>query len=118
MTLTELEETLTPLLRRTLSDVLQAEGLVTEAMRDLVKDEIKEYMRAKLSEDKELKKEIKDALGMYMEARARELIAAVRLTKAGAKLSFDMVPDHLREELKGELVRMFEKELSELLERV
>jgi len=116
--MTDLEETLTPLVRRTISDVLQAEGLVTEAMRELVKDEIKEYMRLKLNEDPELKKEVKDALNMYMEARARELIAAVKLTKAGAKLSFNMIPPHLREELKGELIKMFEKELNELLQNV
>lgn len=114
----ELEETLVPMVQKTLSEVLRAEGLVTEAMRDLVKDEIKEHMRAKLDEDPELKKEIKDALNMYIEARAKELIAAVRLTKAGAKLSFNMVPPKLRDELKDEVVKMFEKELNELLERV
>jgi DNA-binding FrmR family transcriptional regulator len=116
--LAELEETLVPVIHRTITDVLKAEGLITEAMRDLVKDEIKEYMRAKLEEDPALKQEIKDALNMYMESRAKELIAAVRLTKAGAKLSFNMIPDPLKEELKAEMIKMFEDELSELLERV
>ena len=43
----DLEETLVPLVRSTLSEVLKAEGLVTEAMRDLIRDEIKEYMGAR-----------------------------------------------------------------------
>lgn len=114
----ELEETIIPLIKSTISDVLRAEGLVTEAMRDLVKDEIKAYMRTKLDEDPELKQEIKDALTMYMESRAKELIAAVRLAKAGAKVSFNMLPEALKDELKAEILKMFESEISELLEKV
>jgi flagellar basal body-associated protein FliL len=114
----DLEETLVPLVRSTLSEVLKAEGLVTEAMRDLVRDEIKAYMRAKLDQDEELKQEIKDALNMYLESRAKELLATVRLAKAGAKMSFAMLPEGLKEEIKDEILGMFEKELAEFLERV
>jgi len=116
--MTDLEETLTPLVRRTISDVLQAEGLVTEAMRELVKDEIKDYMRVKLNEDPELKRRSRTPSTCTWRRAPRELIAAVKLTKAGAKLSFNMIPPHLREELKGELIKMFEKELNELLLKV
>lgn len=114
----DLEETLVPVVRSTLQEVLQAEGLVTEAMRDLVKDEIKQYMRAKLDEDEELKAEIKQALTLYMESRAKELIATVRLAKAGTKVSFNMLPEGLREELKDEILRMFESEVSEFIDRL
>ena len=114
----DLEETLVPLVRSTLSEVLKAEGLVTEAMRDLIRDEIKEYMRVKLEEDKELKQEIKDALNLYMEARAKELLATVRLAKAGTKMSFAMLPEGLKDDIKDEILRMFQSEISEFLERV
>ena len=114
----DLEETLVPLVRSTLSEVLKAEGLVTEAMRDLVRDEIKEYMKARMDEDPELKKEIKDALTLYLESRAKELLATVRLAKAGAKMSFAMLPEGLKDEIKGEVLKMFEAEISEFLERI
>jgi hypothetical protein len=114
----DLEETLVPLVRTTLSEVLKAEGLVTEAMRDLVRDEIKAYMRAKLEEDQELKQEIKDALEMYLESRAKEMLATLRLAKAGTKMSFAMLPENLKEEIKTEVLKMFEAEIAEFLERV
>ena len=114
----DLEETLVPLVRNTLSEVLNAEGLVTEAMRDLVRDEIKAYMRAKLEEDQELKQEIKDALNLYLESRAKELLATIRLAKAGTKMSFALMPEGLKEDIKGEVLKMFEAEIAEFLERV
>jgi hypothetical protein len=114
----DLEETLIPIVRSTLSEVLNAEGLVTEAMRDLVRDEIKAYMRAKLEDDPVLKQEIKDALEMYLESRAKEMLATVRLAKAGTKMSFAMLPDNLKEEIKAEIVGIFEAEIAEFLERV
>jgi hypothetical protein len=114
----DLEETLVPLVRSTLSEVLNAEGLVTEAMRDLVRDEIKEYMRSKLDDDPDLKKEIKDALNLYMESRAKELLATVRLAKAGTKMSFALLPEGIKDDIKEEILKMFEAEISEFLERV
>jgi hypothetical protein len=114
----DLEETLVPLVRTTLSEVLQAESLVTEAMRDLVRDEIKAYMRAKLDEDPALKQEIKDALEMYLESRAKEMIASIRMAKAGTKISFAMLPENLKEEVKAEVLKMFESEIAEFLERM
>ena len=114
----DLEETLVPLVRSTLSEVLRAEGLVTEAMRDLVRDEIKAYMRARLEEDPDLKQEIKDALNPYLESRAKELLATVRLAKAGTKMSFAMLPENLKDEIKREIISMFEDEISEFMERM
>ena len=114
----DLEETLVPLVRSTLSEVLRAEGLVTEAMRDLIRDEIKAYMKTKLDEDPALKQEIKDSLEMYLESRAKEMLATVRLAKAGTKMSFAMLPENIKEDIKAEVLGMFEQEISELLERV
>ena len=114
----DLEETIIPIVRSTLSEVLQAEGLITEAMRDLVRDEIKAYMRSRLDEDPALKQEIKDALEMYLESRAKEMLATVRLAKAGTKMSFAMLPENIKEDIKTEVLGMFEDEISELLERV
>jgi len=114
----DLEETLVPLVRSTLTEVLQAEGLVTEAMRDLVRDEIKAYMRAKLEQDPVLKQEIKDALEMYLESRAKEMLASLRLAKAGTKMTFAMLPEGLKDEIKSEVLKMFESEIAEFLERM
>ena len=41
---------------------LDTESLLVEAMQDMVKDEIKAYMRQKIDENPELKAEIKEAV--------------------------------------------------------
>ena len=97
--------------------MLSSETLLVDAVQDLVKDEVKRHIRQKIEEDPELKKELAESVKMLMEAKVREAMAVLKIAKGGAKLGLAMVPPELREELGQELVSMFEKEVSKMLEQ-
>lgn len=113
----ETEDTLTQVLKGAVSDIMPQKDLVIEAVHDLVRDEIKRYIRNKLEEDPELKKEIKDAINEYLSAKIREINAALKLAKSGAKLGLNLIPEHLRQEVSKDIVSLFEKEMGEILDR-
>ena len=94
-----------------------AEDLFVEAVRDLVKDEVKAYIRAKLDANPELKAEIREGVKDLMEAKIHEAYAFVKLAKAGAKLGLELVPPDMRADVTRELAKIIEKEVGALLER-
>ncbi|HIH00517.1 TPA: hypothetical protein HA259_00275 [Thermoplasmata archaeon] len=96
--------------------MLSSETLLVDAVQDLVRDEIKKHIRQKIESDPELKKEMAAAIKLLMEAKVREGIAVLKLAKGGAKLGLALVPPELRKEMGQELVSMFEKEVSMMLE--
>jgi hypothetical protein len=102
-------------LRDTMGAV-HTEDLVVEAFRDLVRDEVKTYIRARLDANPELRAEIRAAVKDLMEAKLREAYAFVKLAKAGAKLGLELVPPEMRAEVTKELARIIEKEVSTILQ--
>ncbi len=107
------KKVLQPLLKEGLYDVFGGEDLLIEAAHDLIREEIKKHIREKLDANPELKKEFKDAIGMYFEAKLKEAFANVKLVKAGAKLGLEMIPDNLKATMSKEL----EQEIGKLLEK-
>lgn len=97
--------------------VMHTEGIILESIQDLIKDEIKTYIRNKLDEDKALKKELKEAVSNLIDAKIKEGIAIVKIAKCGAKLGLNLVPANKRDELMKELIGMFEKEINALIEK-
>ena len=61
-----IERLLTGSIQSQLQDLMSTEDLVIEAFRDLVKDELKGHIRAKVEADPELKAEIKEAVAYYL----------------------------------------------------
>ncbi len=111
------EEGIVELALRQTKGLLQAEDILVEAIKDMVKDEIKRYVREKLDARPELKEELKIAITEMMEAKVKEAAALVKMAKAGAKLGLELVPPHLREEVTKELIGIFEKEISVLMDK-
>jgi len=97
--------------------ILHSEDLIFDAVRDLLKDEVKAYIRHRLDANPELKKEIKDAVTELLEAKLREAYALIKIAKSGAKLGLELVPPHMRQQFAKEIVGIFEKEVAALLER-
>jgi hypothetical protein len=93
------------------------EDLLIEAFRDLVKDEIKKHVRAKIDSNPELREEIKSAVKELVEAKVKESIALLKIAKAGAKLGLEMVPEEMRAQFMRDLVSMFEKEMGAIFEK-
>ncbi|HVL88096.1 MAG TPA: hypothetical protein VM681_08870 [Candidatus Thermoplasmatota archaeon] len=100
-----------------LRDMVSAEDLILESFQDLVRDEIKRRIREQLDADPELRAEFRAAIGMFFEAKVQEAYASLKLAKAGAKLSIEMLPEDLRKELSREVMATVEKELGRLLEK-
>jgi hypothetical protein len=110
------EKTIIPLLKN-VTDVIDAEGLAMEAARELIKDEIKRVIRAKLEENPALRDEIKEAISLYLESKARAAFAMVKLTKCGAKLGLELIPPTLKQELTKEVVSIFQEEITAMLSK-
>ncbi len=107
------DKILKPLLMDTVTDIFGGEDLLIEAARDLIKEELKDHIKEKLNEHPELRKEFKDAIGMYYEAKIKEMFASIKLFKASAKLGLELMPDKLKKEMSKEL----ELEINKLIEK-
>ena len=103
-------------LRDTMGAV-HTEDLFVEAVRDLVKDEVKAYIRGRLDANPELKGEIREAVRDLMQAKLQEAYAFAKLAKAGVKLGLELVPPEMRAEVTKELAKIIEKEVGAILER-
>lgn len=99
------------------TDLLGNEELIVEAMRDLIKEEIRRKMREELDKNPELREELKDAVRLYFEARVNQAYASLKFVKASAKLGVQMLPDEMRAELGREIGSLLEKEVAALLEK-
>lgn len=111
------EKSFLPVVKSAMGDILGSEDLLVEAARDMIKDELKRYIRQKLDGDPALRNEIKEAISLYFEAKSREIYAAAKLAKCGAKLGLMLLPKGVKDEVSKELLHIFEKELSEMMER-
>ena len=96
---------------------VHTEDLFVEAVRDLVKDEVKAYVRARLDANPELKAEFREAVKDLMTAKIHEAYAFVKLAKAGAKLGLELVPPDMRAEVTREIAKIIEQEVGALMER-
>ena len=116
-TIMAIERLLTGSIQSQLQDLMSTEDLVIEAFRDLVKDELKGHIRAKVEADPELKAEIKEAVAYYFHSKARSIYAELKATRAATRLGLRLLPDELQGEVGEALVTLFEKELGALLEK-
>ena len=105
-----IEKLLTGNLGSQVKELMATEDILLEAVRDLVKDEIKTYIREKVDSDAELKEELKDAISYYFNAKARSIYAELKASRAAARLGLRILPDELQGEVGEALVGLFEKE--------
>ena len=113
-----IERLLTGSIQNQIQELMSTEDLVViEAFRDLVKDELKTHIRAKVDEDPDLKAEIKEAVAYYFHSKARSIYAELKATRAATRLGLRLLPDELQGEVGEALVTLFEKELGALLEK-
>jgi adenosyl cobinamide kinase/adenosyl cobinamide phosphate guanylyltransferase len=98
--------------------VSNTEDLVIEALRDLVKDEIKKYVRQKIDENPEIKAEMKEAIKLYIDAKTREAYSLMKLGKCTAELGIQIVPIEMKEKLGRDISNLIEKEISQVFEKM
>ncbi len=96
----------------------QPEDLLMEAVRDMVKEEMKKRMRTALDSDPDLRAELKGAVSELLEARVREMYAMVKIAKCGAELGIRMVPKDLREKIEEDIAGILAKEAEQVMDRM
>jgi len=112
-----IERLLTGDVREQLRELINTEDLLLESLKDLVKDELKGYIREKIDSDEELKDELREAVSYYFTSKARSVYAELKATRAAARLGIRILPDELQDDVGEALVGLFERELGNLLER-
>lgn len=114
--MTNLDKTLGSILKGG-EDLINTEGLIVEAVEELVKDEIKRHIREKIDENPELKEEFKEYVEMLMEAKIKEAYAYGMLAKTSADLGLELIPPKMKEEMSEKLSELMEKKMEEMMER-
>lgn len=97
---------------------MHTEDLIVEAMRDLVKDEIKRYVRQKLDENPEAKRQAKEIVGELVQAKIQETYALMRLGKLGAEFGVSIAPGEFRDKLEKDLASLVEREVSRVMDKM
>jgi|SRR5271157_1874955 hypothetical protein len=98
--------------------VSNTEDLIIEAVRDLVKDEIKRYIRQKIDENPAIKNEMREAVAMFIDAKAREAYAVIKLGKCAAELGIQAVPPDMKAKLGKDLASLVEKEMTQVFDKM
>lgn len=112
-----IERLLTGGLREQIKELMATEDLVMEAMKDLLKDEIKAHVRNVIEDDPELKADLKDAINTYFLAQMRSVYAELKASRAAARLGLRLLPEEMHGEVGDALIGLFEKEIGTLLEK-
>ena len=115
--MTEIEKILLRTISKEVLPLLNTENLIIEAVHSLIKDEIKRYIRARLYADEELKKELKETVELYVEAKLKEVYYTMKIAKTGAKLGLNLIPEKLKAEISEEITKILEKEVGQILEK-
>ena len=82
-----------------------------------MKDLIKEYIKKKLNESPELKKELASIVEGFLEAKIKEYDSMAKMVKITAKIGFLSAPESLRDVATKDLIETFRKEIEEIILR-
>ncbi len=104
-------------LSQQLQEIISAEELVLDAFRDLIKDELKRRVHTAIENDETLREEVDEAMNYYFQAKARSMFAEIKASRAAARLGMAILPEETKTEASEALVGLFERELTNLLER-
>ena len=91
-----IERLLTGGLREQIKELMATEDLVMEAMKDLLKDEIKAHVRNVIEDDPELKADLKDAINTYFLAQMRSVYGELKASRAAARLGLRLLPEEIK----------------------
>ncbi len=96
---------------------LPSEEMYFESIREIMKDLIKEYIKKKLNESPELKKELASIVEGFLEAKIKEYDSMAKMVKITAKIGFLSAPESVRDVATKDFVETFRKEIEEIILR-
>lgn len=98
--------------------LIDTEGLFIQAMQDIVKDEIKKKVYARIDRDPKVKEQIKIAVEDLVEARIKETYALMRLGKIAARVGLELIPGDMKEDVAKEFTSILEREITEIFQKI
>lgn len=96
---------------------MPSEELYFEALHDIMKDLVKEYLRKKINETPDLKNSIAEILQEYMEGKLKEYDSMAKMAKITAKIGVLTTPQSIRDEAIGDFMSVFQKEIEEIIRK-
>ncbi len=92
-----------------------SEEMYFEAIHDVFKDLIKEYIRKKINEDSEIKKQITEVIEEFMEAKIKEYDSLAKMAKVTAKIGISTAPNGIKQEALNDFMDTFKREIEEII---
>ena len=96
---------------------LPSEEIFFEAIRELMKDVIKEFLKKRINSDPELKDMIVDSLKEFIEAKMKEYDSMAKMAKITARIGISAAPEVLKEEALSDVMSTFQKEIEEIIRK-
>ncbi|MGC9137778.1 MAG: hypothetical protein ACP5G5_02065 [Thermoplasmata archaeon] len=96
---------------------LPDETLFSEVLKDIVKDELKDYLKTVLDKNPSIKKQIKDAIKKYTDAKMQEIAATTEFSKAFISLIIASMPEEMKRELMEDFISIFQREITKTVEK-
>ena len=93
------------------------EDIFIEVIRDLIKDEIKDYIKENMEKNPHLKKQLRESIGKYVNAKVLETEAVTLFLKTLGELGVISLPPDIKRDLLSNFYRTFQKEIDEILEK-
>ncbi|MEM0129544.1 MAG: hypothetical protein QXG65_05230 [Thermoplasmata archaeon] len=105
------------LLREGTRDLFRPEEIVREAVRDIVKDEIRGHVEKTLRENPDLARDLREGIRQLLEARALEYAALLRVSTLMARLGLSTLPPELRRQVTRDIADLIGREIGQIVEK-
>lgn len=96
---------------------MPSEDLYFEAIHEIIKDLVKEYIKRKINQNESIKKEIMGILEKFLESKFKEYDAMARMAKVTAEIGLISAPTNIKDEAVSDLVDTFRKEIEEIIKK-
>jgi hypothetical protein len=96
---------------------MPSEDLYFEAIHDIMKDLVKEYIKRKIYQNESIKAEIMSILEKFLESKFKEYDALARMAKVTAQIGLITAPTSIKDEAVSDLMNTFRKEIEEIIKK-
>jgi signal recognition particle GTPase len=96
---------------------LPSEDIYFEAVREIIKDILKEYIKKRINEDPDLKSGIAEVLKEFIAAKLKEYDSMARMARITAKIGVQIAPESIKDEAMEDFVSVFQKEIEEIIKK-
>lgn len=96
---------------------MPSEDLYFEAIHDIMKDLVKEYIKRKINQNETLRTEIMSVLEKFLESKFKEYDALARMAKVTAEIGLITAPTNIKDKAVSDIMNTFRKELEEIIKK-